>query len=105
MTKASFLAPDGDLRCTWSGSAPEFLAYHDTEWGFPVADDRRLFEKLSLEGFQAGLSWRTILAKRESFRAASMASTSSGSRPSPRPTSSACSAMPASSDIAARSRP
>ncbi|WP_459985992.1 DNA-3-methyladenine glycosylase I [Nocardioides sp. AN3] len=70
MTKASFLAPDGDLRCTWSGSAPEFLAYHDTEWGFPVADDRRLFEKLSLEGFQAGLSWRTILAKRESFRAA-----------------------------------
>jgi DNA-3-methyladenine glycosylase I len=51
-------------------AAPEFLAYHDTEWGFPVDDDRRLFEKLCLEGFQAGLSWRTILAKRENFRAA-----------------------------------
>jgi DNA-3-methyladenine glycosylase I len=46
------------------------MAYHDTEWGFPVADDRRLFEKISLEGFQSGLSWRTILAKRENFRAA-----------------------------------
>lgn len=46
------------------------IAYHDTEWGFPVADDRRLFEKLSLEGFQSGLSWRTILMKREGFRAA-----------------------------------
>ncbi|UFN51490.1 DNA-3-methyladenine glycosylase I [Roseomonas sp. OT10] len=46
------------------------MAYHDTEWGFPVADDRRLFEKLCLEGFQSGLSWRTILAKRENFRAA-----------------------------------
>jgi DNA-3-methyladenine glycosylase I len=62
--------PDGKLRCRWCGAAPEFLAYHDTEWGFPVGDDRRLFEKLSLEGFQSGLSWRTILAKREKFRAA-----------------------------------
>jgi DNA-3-methyladenine glycosylase I len=61
---------DGKPRCRWSAAAPEFLAYHDTEWGFPVADDRRLFEKLSLEGFQSGLSWRTILAKRENFRAA-----------------------------------
>jgi DNA-3-methyladenine glycosylase I len=67
---ATYLAPDGELRCAWSGSVPEFLAYHDSEWGFPVADDRRLFEKVSLEGFQAGLSWRTILAKRENFRAA-----------------------------------
>lgn len=67
---ATYLAPDGDLRCTWAGSVREFLAYHDTEWGFPVADDRRLFEKVSLEGFQSGLSWRTILAKRENFRAA-----------------------------------
>lgn len=67
---ASFIGPDGDPRCPWSGAAPEFLAYHDTEWGFPVADDRRLFEKLSLEGFQSGLSWRTILAKRENFRVA-----------------------------------
>jgi len=61
---------DGEPRCPWSSAAPEFLAYHDTEWGFPVGDDRRLFEKLSLEGFQSGLSWRTILAKRENFRAA-----------------------------------
>src|ERR1051325_7150055 len=61
---------DGKSRCRWSGAAPEFLDYHDTEWGFPVSDDRRLFEKLSLEGFQSGLSWRTILAKRENFRAA-----------------------------------
>ena len=62
--------PDGKPRCGWCSAAPEFFAYHDTEWGFPVADDRRLFEKLSLEGFQSGLSWRTILAKRENFRAA-----------------------------------
>lgn len=61
---------DGMRRCFWSSTAPEFLAYHDTEWGFPVKDDRRLFEKLSLEGFQAGLSWRTILLKRENFRTA-----------------------------------
>ncbi len=62
--------PDGKPRCRWCGAAPEFLAYHDTEWGFPVDDDRRLFEKLCLESFQSGLSWRTILAKRENFRAA-----------------------------------
>lgn len=62
--------PDGKPRCRWCSAAPEFLAYHDSEWGFPVDDDRRLFEKLSLEGFQSGLSWRTILAKRENFRRA-----------------------------------
>ena len=62
--------PDGKSRCSWCGAAPEFLAYHDTEWGFPVSDDQRLFEKLSLESFQSGLSWRTILAKRENFRTA-----------------------------------
>lgn len=62
--------PDGHHRCRWCLSTPEYLAYHDTEWGFPVADDRRLFEKLCLEGFQSGLSWRTILAKRDNFRAA-----------------------------------
>lgn len=67
---ATILGPDGKSRCRWCASAPEFLDYHDTEWGFPVSDDRRLFEKLSLEGFQSGLSWRTILAKRENFRAA-----------------------------------
>ncbi|GAA4399819.1 DNA-3-methyladenine glycosylase I [Tsukamurella soli] len=65
-----FLGPDGDPRCGWAGGAPEFLGYHDTEWGFPVDDDRRLFEKVSLEAFQSGLSWRTILAKRENFRRA-----------------------------------
>lgn len=62
--------PDGRPRCRWCSAAPEFFAYHDTEWGFPVADDHRLFEKLCLESFQSGLSWRTILAKRENFRAA-----------------------------------
>lgn len=62
--------PDGQPRCHWCAAAPEFFQYHDTEWGFPVADDRHLFEKLCLEGFQSGLSWRTILAKRENFRAA-----------------------------------
>jgi DNA-3-methyladenine glycosylase I len=62
--------PDGKQRCRWCSAAAEFLPYHDSEWGFPVADDQRLFEKLCLEGFQSGLSWRTILAKRENFRAA-----------------------------------
>ncbi len=62
--------PDGRDRCAWAGSAPDYLAYHDAEWGFPVADDRRLFEKLCLEGFQSGLSWLTILRKRDAFRAA-----------------------------------
>ncbi len=64
------VGPDGLTRCFWGLSAPEYIAYHDTEWGFPVGDDTRLFEKLSLEGFQAGLSWLTILRKREAFRAA-----------------------------------
>ncbi|MHA6264898.1 DNA-3-methyladenine glycosylase I [Arenibacterium sp. CAU 1754] len=67
---ATFTGPDGHPRCGWCGGAPEFLDYHDREWGFPVDDDRRLFEKLSLELFQSGLSWRTILAKRENFRTA-----------------------------------
>ena len=67
---ATILSADGRARCRWCGTVPEFLPYHDKEWGFPVADDQRLFEKLSLEGFQSGLSWRTILAKRENFRAA-----------------------------------
>jgi DNA-3-methyladenine glycosylase I len=61
---------DGISRCRWGNSAPEYGAYHDTEWGFPVDDDIRLFEKLSLEGFQSGLSWLTILRKREGFRKA-----------------------------------
>lgn len=58
-------------RCTWAaGAPPDYVRYHDEEWGRPVADDRRLFEKLCLEGFQSGLSWLTILRKREAFRAA-----------------------------------
>jgi DNA-3-methyladenine glycosylase I len=61
---------DGVVRCFWGDTPPEYRAYHDTEWGFPVADDRRLFEKLCLEGFQSGLSWLTILRKREGFRKA-----------------------------------
>ncbi|HEY6399108.1 MAG TPA: DNA-3-methyladenine glycosylase I [Solirubrobacteraceae bacterium] len=61
---------DGVARCWWATSAPEYRLYHDTEWGFPVSDDVRLFEKVSLEGFQAGLSWLTILRKREAFRSA-----------------------------------
>jgi DNA-3-methyladenine glycosylase I len=66
----TILGGDGKARCRWCAAAPEFLTYHDTEWGFPVAEDQRLFEKLALEGFQSGLSWRTILAKRENFRTA-----------------------------------
>jgi DNA-3-methyladenine glycosylase I len=61
---------DGITRCLWGDSPEIYRAYHDNEWGFPVRDDRRLFEKLCLEGFQAGLSWLTILRKRENFRAA-----------------------------------
>lgn len=67
---AVYTGPDGKARCTWCAAAPEFLDYHDKEWGFPVVDDQKLFEKLCLESFQSGLSWRTILAKRENFRAA-----------------------------------
>ncbi len=66
----TILGADGVSRCAWCAGAPEFVPYHDHEWGFPVDDDRRLFEKLSLEAFQSGLSWRTILNKREAFRAA-----------------------------------
>ncbi|MEO9339530.1 DNA-3-methyladenine glycosylase I [Mesorhizobium sp. SB112] len=61
---------DGVVRCAWHGSLPDYRQYHDHEWGRPVADDRRLFEKICLEGFQSGLSWLTILRKRENFRAA-----------------------------------
>ncbi len=59
---------DGRLTCRWHGTDPDYAIYHDIEWGRPVADDRRLFEKLCLEGFQSGLSWLTILRKRENFR-------------------------------------
>ena len=64
------LGDDGVTRCRWGDTPEIYRVYHDSEWGLPVDDDRRLFEKLCLEGFQAGLSWLTILRKRESFRAA-----------------------------------
>ncbi|MDH4991975.1 DNA-3-methyladenine glycosylase I [Aquamicrobium lusatiense] len=62
--------PDGVDRCFWHGNLPDYIHYHDYEWGRPVADDRRLYEKICLEGFQSGLSWLTILRKRENFREA-----------------------------------
>ena len=61
---------DGRVRCWWCNASDDYRRYHDTEWGFPVTDDRRLFEKICLEGFQAGLSWLTVLRKREAFRQA-----------------------------------
>lgn len=64
------IGPDQLPRCWWPGEHPDYIEYHDTTWGYPTADDRTLFEKLVLEGFQAGLSWLTILRKRENFRAA-----------------------------------
>jgi DNA-3-methyladenine glycosylase I len=67
---STVLGSDGKPRCSWCAAAPDFFDYHDNEWGFPVGDDKKLFEKLCLESFQSGLSWRTILAKRENFRAA-----------------------------------
>ena len=74
--------PDGRPRCPWALAAPEYLAYHDDEWGRPVSDDLGIFERLSLEAFQSGLSWLTILRKRENFRAAF-----AGFNPAPRPDS------------------
>jgi len=65
-----FTDEQGVARCWWCSASPLYRHYHDHEWGFPVADERRLFEKLCLEGFQAGLSWLIILNKREAFRAA-----------------------------------
>jgi DNA-3-methyladenine glycosylase I len=65
-----FVSADGRSRCWWCASTPEYTAYHDDEWGRPVHDDRALFEKVSLEAFQSGLSWLTILRKREAFREA-----------------------------------
>jgi DNA-3-methyladenine glycosylase I len=70
MGRGLFTDEQGVARCAWCAATPAYRHYHDTEWGFPVTDDRRLFEKLCLEGFQAGLSWLTILNKREAFRRA-----------------------------------
>ncbi len=71
MSRADILVGDDGMgRCAWSGSAAEYLRYHDEEWGQPIRGDQKLYEKLCLEGFQAGLSWITILRRREGFRAA-----------------------------------
>src|SRR5690349_22371383 len=70
MSRSARLHPDGKTRCPWPGEDPFYIAYHDTEWGVPEYDDRALYEKLILDGFQAGLSWITILRKRENFRRA-----------------------------------
>jgi DNA-3-methyladenine glycosylase I len=67
MSDGIVVGEDGVARCWWGESTPDYRAYHDTEWGFPVTDDARLFEKLSLEGFQSGLSWLTILRKRPAY--------------------------------------
>jgi DNA-3-methyladenine glycosylase I len=70
VSRGAVAGPDGKLRCPWGLSAPEYVAYHDEEWGRPVRDDTGMFERLCLEAFQSGLSWLTILRKRENFRAA-----------------------------------
>ena len=68
LAEGLMLGADGKIRCAWAGEDALYLAYHDHEWGKPVYDDNHLFEKICLEGFQAGLSWLTILRKRENFR-------------------------------------
>jgi DNA-3-methyladenine glycosylase I len=70
MTKGLVAGPDGRLRCWWGASTPDYAVYHDEEWGRPARDDRGMYERLCLEAFQSGLSWLTILRKREAFRAA-----------------------------------
>jgi DNA-3-methyladenine glycosylase I len=70
MSRSPRLHADGKIRCPWPGEDPVYVAYHDTEWGVPEYDDRALYEKLILDGFQAGLSWITILRKRDNFRRA-----------------------------------
>jgi DNA-3-methyladenine glycosylase I len=69
-TTGLLLGPDGRLRCSWAGSAPEYLTYHDDEWGVPVHGEIALYERITLEAFQSGLAWITILRKRTAFRAA-----------------------------------
>jgi DNA-3-methyladenine glycosylase I len=68
LAEGLMLGDDGQPRCFWGGKIPGFAEYHDNEWGFPVQDEHKLFEKVCLEGFQSGLSWRTILDKRPAFR-------------------------------------
>ena len=96
---------DGKARCWWATGDPLYRPYHDDEWGHPVDDDRRLFEKLCLEGFQSGLSWLTILRKRDNFRAAFDGFDPAEGRPlRRRAMSTGCWLTPASSGTAARSR-
>ncbi len=94
---------DGRLRCWWGASTDDYVAYHDTEWGFGVVDDHRLFEKLCLEGFQSGLSWLTILRKRDNFRRAFAGFDPRAVSSSTTGTSSAFSPTPGSSVIEERS--
>ena len=70
MSDGLVAGPDGRLRCWWGASTPDYAVYHDEEWGRPIRDDRGMYERLCLEAFQSGLSWLTILRKREAFRAA-----------------------------------
>lgn len=70
MRTDAVVGPDGRSRCSWGGTAPDYLAYHDEEWGRAIRDDRGIYERLTLEAFQSGLSWLTILRKRPAFRAA-----------------------------------
>ena len=70
MTPASWSGPTGSARCAWAASTPDYLDYHDHEWGTPVHGETALFERLTLEAFQSGLSWLTILRKRPAFREA-----------------------------------
>ena len=87
---ALLVGDDGLARCAWAGSTPDYLAYHDTEWGVPVRGEQALFERLTLEAFQSGLSWLTILRKREAFRLRSPRSTPSGWPRSTTPTGRGC---------------
>ena len=96
------IGEDGLARCGWGASSPDYLTYHDTEWGRELRGDDALYERLTLEAFQSGLSWLTILRKRENFRAAFAGfSIEAGSGPT---TSRGCSPTPASSATAPRSR-
>ena len=70
MNDGLIVGEDGKRRCMWGASTPDYIPYHDNEWGRPVTNDARLFEKICLEGFQSGLSWLTVLRKRENFRTA-----------------------------------
>ena len=96
--------PDELVRCAWALGTPEYVTYHDTEWGRALHGDREMFERVSLEAFQSGLSWITILRKREAFRSAFHGFHPDAVAASARPTWSGCSRTPGSSATAPRSR-